>query len=40
MYITCEEDFKKGLFLFEAIVENQTKSNIVKKIKNLEKELL
>jgi len=40
MYVTCEEDFKKGLFLFEAIVENQTKSTIVKKIKNLEKELL
>ena len=39
MYITCEEDFKKGLYLFEAIVEHQTKSNIMKKIENLEKSL-
>ena len=37
MYVTCEEDFKKGLQLFEAIVENQVKENTKRKIENLEK---
>ncbi len=39
MYVNCEENFKTGLFMFEAIVEEQIKSNTVKKIKNLQKTL-
>jgi len=39
MYVMCEEDFKKGLQLFEVIVENQVKENTKRKIENLEKTL-
>lgn len=39
MYATCEENFKTGLFMFEAIIEHQIKSNTVKKIENLQKTL-
>lgn len=39
MYVMCEEDFKKGLQLFEAIIENQVKENTKRKIENLEKTL-
>jgi hypothetical protein len=39
MYVMCEEDFKKGLQLFEVIVENQIKENTKRKIENLEKTL-
>ena len=39
MYVMCEEDFKKGLQLFETIVENQVKENTKRKIENLEKTL-
>jgi hypothetical protein len=39
MYTNCEENFKTGLFMFEAIIEQQIKSNTVKKIENLQKTL-
>jgi len=39
MYVTCEEDFKKGLQLFETVIENQVKENTKRKIEHLEKSL-
>lgn len=38
-YVKCEEDFVKGLQLFEAIVENQLKEVTKNQIDNLEKKI-
>jgi hypothetical protein len=39
LYLTCEEDFVKGLDLFEAIVETQIKETSMNQIYQLEKTL-
>jgi hypothetical protein len=39
LYLTCEEDFVKGLNIFEAIIENQIKQTSVNQIVELEKAL-
>jgi len=39
LYLTCEEDFVKGLDIFEAIVETQIKETSISQIKQLEKTL-
>ena len=39
LYLTCEEDFIKGLDIFEAIVETQIKETSISQIKQLEKAL-
>lgn len=39
LYLTCEEDFIKGLDIFEAIVETQIKETSMSQIKELEKTL-
>ena len=39
MYVKCEEDFVKGLQMFEAIVENQLKEVTKHQIDNLEKKI-
>jgi len=39
LYLTCEEDFIKGLDIFEAIVESQIKETSIHQIKQLEKAL-
>lgn len=39
LYLTCEEDFVKGLYIFEAIVEAQIKETSISQIKELEKTL-
>ena len=39
MYVKCEEDFIKGLQMFEAIVENQLKEVTKHQIDNLEKKI-
>lgn len=39
LYLTCEEDFVKGLDIFEAIVETQIKETSISQIKELEKTL-
>jgi len=39
LYTTCEEDFFKGLQLFEAIVEKQIKDTTMIQIKNLEQNI-
>jgi hypothetical protein len=39
LYLTCEEDFVKGLDIFEAIVETQIKETSINQIKQLEKAL-
>jgi hypothetical protein len=39
LYLTCEEDFVKGLNLFEAIIETQIKQTSVNQILELEKAL-
>ena len=35
LYLRCEQDFVKGLMIFEAIVENQIKTNDERRITNL-----
>uniref|UniRef100_A0A6C0KDL4 Uncharacterized protein n=1 Tax=viral metagenome TaxID=1070528 RepID=A0A6C0KDL4_9ZZZZ len=39
IYIQCEKDFRKGLEIFETLVENQIKKNAMQKIKNLEEQV-
>ena len=39
LYLKCEEDFTKGLQMFEAIVENQLKEVTKQQIVNLEKKI-
>jgi hypothetical protein len=39
LYLTCEEDFVKGLDIFEAIVETQIKETSLSQISQLEKAL-
>ena len=39
LYLTCEDDFIKGLNIFEAIIENQIKQTSVNQILELEKAL-
>jgi len=39
LYVKCEEDFIKGLQIFEAIVENQLKEVTKHQIENLEKKI-
>ena len=39
LYLTCEEDFLKGLKIFESIVEKQILDTSIKQIERLEKEI-